>query len=79
MILRRFEVGNAYDDRTEGILSYPKVFIDMNKDEHIYLKWIAIFEDKLPAPPNSIFIENKGNTISFFTESGYRKFKSHLH
>ena len=40
MILRRFEVGNAYDDRTEGILSYPKVFIDMNKDEHIYLKKI---------------------------------------
>lgn len=52
MILRRFEVGNAYDDRTEGILSYPEAFIDMNKDEYIYLKWVAIFEDKLPAPPS---------------------------
>ena len=40
MILRRFEVGNAYDDRTEVILSYPEAFIDMNKDEHIYLKKI---------------------------------------
>lgn len=78
MILRRFEVGNAYDDRTEGILSYPAAFIDMDKDEHIYLKWVAIFEDKLPAPPDKIFIDNKGNTISFFTEAGYRKFRSHL-
>ena len=43
MILRRFEVGNVYDDGTEGILSYPEAFIDMNKDQHIYLKWIAIF------------------------------------
>lgn len=82
MILRRFEVGNIYsvfdDDRTEGILSYPAAFIDMDKDEYIYLKWVAIFEDKLPAPPDKIFIDNNGNTISFFTEAGYRKFRSHL-
>lgn len=81
MKLRRFEVGNIpFDDGyvTEGILSHPTSFIDMNMDEHIYLKWIAIFEDKLPAPPSDIFLANKGNTISLFTESGYRKFRSHL-
>lgn len=58
MILRRFEVGNAYDDRTEGILSYPEAFIDMNKDEYIYLKWVAIFEDKLPAPPSRLIYKD---------------------
>lgn len=72
MKLRRFEVGNIPSDDgyvTEGILSHPTSFIDMDRDEYIYLKWIAIFEDKLPEPPSDIFLANKGNTISLFTES----------
>lgn len=81
MILRRFEVGNIpFDDSyiTEGILSHPTSFIDMDMDEYIYLKWVAIFEDKLPEPSSDIFLANNGNTISLFTEAGYRKFRSHL-
>lgn len=78
--LYRFEVEGTYDGEVikRGIFHTPDEWIHPNlsskEGTDNYFTLFGIFADKLEAPNLSEHV----NSISFFTEDGYRKFRKHL-